>query len=125
MEYWTEGNRAFAFWDEDEYFYPATIITIEGEDLFIRFDTGEEEWTDADYLEEFLVEVDDQVECKSAKDNLYYDVVVLDVDGERVEVEYEDETTEWSTLSRLRFLVDENQFDNPRLRVPNYFLINF
>jgi len=107
MEYWIEGNRAFAFWDEDEYFYPATIITIEGEDLFIRFDTGEEEWTDADYLEEFLVEVDDQVECKSAKDNLYYDVVILDVDGERVEVEYEDETTEWSTLSRLRFLVDE------------------
>ena len=108
MEYWIEGNRAFAFWDEYEYFYPATIITIEGEDIFIRFDTGEEEWTDADYLEEFLVEVDDQVECKSAKDNLYYDVVVLDVDGERVEVEYEDETTEWSTLSRLRFLVDEN-----------------
>ena len=108
MGYWNEGDRAFAYWDEDEYFYPATIITIEGEDIFIRFDTGEEEWTDADYLEEFLVEVDDQVECKSAKDNLYYDVVVLDMDGERVEVEYEDETTEWSTLSRLRFLVDEN-----------------
>ncbi len=108
MEYWTEGNRAFAFWDEDEYFYPATIVTIEGEDIFIRFDTGEEEWTDADYLEEFLVEVDDEVECKSAKDNLYYDVIVLDVDGERVEVEYEDETTEWATLSRLRFFMDES-----------------
>jgi hypothetical protein len=108
MEYWTEGNRAFAFWDEDEYFYPATIITIEGDDIFIRFDTGEEEWTDADYLEEFQVEVDDEVECKSAQDNLYYDVIVLSVDGERVEVEYEDETTEWTTLSRLRFFVDED-----------------
>ena len=107
MEYWSEGSRAFAFWDDDEYFYPATIVTIEGDDIFIRFDTGEEEWTDADYLEEFLVEVDDQVECKSAKDNLYYDVVVLDRDGERVEVEYEDETTEWTILSRLRFFVDE------------------
>ncbi len=107
MEYWTEGNRAFAFWDEDEYFYPATIITIEGDDIFIRFDTGEEEWTDADYLEEFQVEVDEEVECKSAQDNLYYDVIVLSVDGERVEVEYEDETTEWTTLSRLRFFMDE------------------
>jgi len=107
MEYWTEGDRAFAFWDEDEYFYPATIITIEGDDIYIRFDTGEEEWTDSDYLEEFLVEADEEVECKSAKDNLYYDVVVLDVDGERVEVEYEDETTEWTTLNSLRFLVDE------------------
>jgi len=107
MEYWNEGDRTFAFWDEDEYFYPATIIKIEGDDIFIRFDTGEEEWTDSDYLEEFLVEVDDQVECKSIQDEMYYDVVVLDVDGDRVEVEYEDETTEWSTLSRLRFLVDE------------------
>ena len=107
MDYWTEGNRAFAFWDEDEYFYPATIVSIDGEDIFVRFDTGEEEWTTADYLEEFLVEVDDEIECKSAKDNLYYDVIVLSLDGERVEVEYEDETTEWSTLSRLRFFVDE------------------
>jgi hypothetical protein len=107
MGYWTEGNRAFAYWDEDEYFYPATILTIEGDDIFIRFDSGEEEWTAADYLEEFLVEVDDQVENK-AKDDLYYDVNVLNVDGERVEVEYEDEATEWSTLSRLRFFVDEN-----------------
>ena len=108
MDYWTEGNRAFAFWDEDEYFYPATIVTIEGDDIFIRFDTGEEEWTNADYLEEFIVEVDDEVECKSTQDNLYYDVTVLDVDGDRVEVEYEDETSEWSTLSRLRFFVDED-----------------
>ena len=108
MDYWTEGNRVFAFWDEDEYFYPATIVTIDGDDIFVRFDTGEEEWTNADYLEEFIVEVDDEVECKSAQDNLYYDVLVLEVDGDRVEVEYEDETTEWSSLSRLRFFVDED-----------------
>ncbi len=108
MEYWTEGNRAFAFWDEDEYFYPATVITIEDEDIFVRFDTAEEEWTNADYLEEYLVEVDDQVECKSAQDGLYYDVTVLNVDGDRVEVEFEDETTEWTTLNRIRFFVDED-----------------
>ena len=70
MEYWNEGDRTFAFWDEDEYFYPATIIKIEGDDIFIRFDTGEEEWTDSDYLEEFMVEVDDQVECKSIQDEM-------------------------------------------------------
>ena len=107
MDFWTVGNRAFAYWDEDEYFYPATIVTIDGDDIFVRFDTGEEEWTNAEYLEEFIVEVDDEVECKSTQDNLYYDVTILDVDGDRVEVGYEDETSEWSTLSRLRFFVDE------------------
>lgn len=107
MEYWNEGDRAFAYWDEDEYFYPATIITIDGEDIYIRFDTGEEEWTNVNYLEEFAVEVDEEVECKSAQDDLYYDVIILDVDGERVEVEYADETTEWTMLNRIRFYIDE------------------
>lgn len=108
MEFWSEGDRVFAFWDEDEYFYPATVVSIDGEDLYIRFDTGEEEWTNADYLEEYLVEEDEQVECKSAKDDLYYDAIVIDVDGERVEVEYEDESREWTTLNRLRFFIDES-----------------
>ncbi len=107
MDFWTIGSRAFAYWDEDEYFYPATIVTIDGDDIFVRFDTGEEEWTDAEYLEEFIVEVDDEVECKSTQDNLYYDVTILDIDGDRVEVGYEDDTTEWSSLSRLRFFIDE------------------
>jgi len=106
MEYWTEGSRAFAFWDADEYFYPATIVAIEDADIFIRFDSGEEEWTDADYLEEFMVQAGDQVECRAA-DDIYYNVTVLGTDGERVEVEFDNETTEWTTLSRLRFFVDE------------------
>lgn len=107
MEYWNEGDRAFAYWDEDEYFYPATVLKIDGDDIYIRFDTGEEEWTSSDYLEEYIVEVDEDIECKSAKDDKYYDVIVLDVDGDRVQVEFEDETTEWTTLSRLRFFMDE------------------
>lgn len=107
MEYWNEGDRAYAFWDADEYFYPATIIKIEGDDIRIRFDTGEEEWTDSDFLEPFEVEVDEQVECKSSKDDQYYDVVILNVNGDRVEVGYDDDTTEWTTRSCLRFYMDE------------------
>ena len=107
MEYWNKGDRVFAYWEEDEYFYPAIIVTIDSDDIFVRFDTGEEEWTEANYLEAFTVEVDDQVECKSSLDSLYYDVLVLNVDGERVEVEYENETTEWTSLNRIRFFVDE------------------
>ena len=108
MEYWSEGDRVYAYWDEDEYFYPATVVTIEGDDIYIRFDTGEEEWTSADYLEEFAAEEGELVECKSTKDDLYYDATVIEVDGDRVQLEFEDETTEWSTLSRLRFFMDES-----------------
>jgi hypothetical protein len=107
MEYWNVGDRAFAYWDADDYFYPAAIVEIEGDDIYIRFDSGEEEWTNADYLEAFVVEVDDEVECMSAQDDQYYDVLVLDVKGEEVQVEFEDGTTEWNSLSRVRFFVDE------------------
>ncbi len=106
MEYWNEGDRAYAYWEEDEYFYPATIVQIDGDDIYIAYDTGEEEWTTADYLDEYSAEVDEDVECMSAEDDMYYSVVIVDVDGDKVEVEYEDETTEWTTLDRLRFYVE-------------------
>ena len=106
MEHWNAGERVFAYWEEDEYFYPAAIILVEGDEFYIRFDTGEEEWTTADYLDDYSAEVDQEVECRSAQDDLYYDVTILTVDGSRVEVEYENETTEWTTLDRLRFYMD-------------------
>ena len=107
MEYWNEGDRVFAYWDEDDYFYPATILEITEEDIYIRFDTGEEEWTQEEYLEEYAVSADEEVECKSAKDDQYYDVTVRSADGDRVEVEFSDGSTEWTTLNRIRFYIEE------------------
>lgn len=107
MEYWNEGDRVYAYRDEDDYFYPATILEITEEDILIRFDTGEEEWTQDEYLEEYAVAEDEEVECKAAKDDQYYDVTVRNTDGDRVEVEFSDGSTEWTTLNRIRFYIEE------------------
>ena len=107
MEYWDVGDRVFAYWDDDDYFYPATILEMEEEDIYIRFDTGEEEWTQADYLEEYATAAGEEVECKSAKDNQYYDVTVLNANGEQVEVEFDDGSTEWTTLNKIRLYIEE------------------
>ena len=107
MEYWDIGDRVFAYWDDDDYFYPATILSIEEEDIYIRFDTGEEEWTQDEYLEEYAVAEDEEVECKAAKDDQYYDVTVRSADGDRVEVEFSDGSTEWTVLNRIRFYIEE------------------
>lgn len=107
MEYWNEGDRVYAYRDEDDYFYPATILSIAEEDIFIRFDTGEEEWTQEEFLEEYAVSADEEVECKAAKDDLYYDVTVLSADGDRLEVEFEDGSAEWTTLNRIRFYIED------------------
>ena len=107
MEYWSEGDRVYAYWDEDDYFYPATILNITEEDIYIRFDTGEEEWTEEEFLEEYAVSADEEVECKSAKDDQYHDVSVRSADGDRVEVIFGDGSTEWTTLNRIRFYIEE------------------
>ena len=106
MDYWIEGDRVFAYWDEDDYFYPATILNIAEEDIFIRFDTGEEEWTQEEFLEEYAVSADEEVECKAAKDDQYYDVTVRSADGDRVEVEFSDGSTELTVLIRILFYIE-------------------
>ena len=105
MEFWNPGDRAYAYWEEDEYFYPASVIKVDGDEIYVRFDTGEEEWTTPDDMDDYDADPGEEVECK-ASDGLYYEATILNVNGERIEVEYEDGTTEWTNLNRLRFYLD-------------------
>jgi len=100
---WRAGDRALAFWDADGYWYPATIVSINKDgDVEIRYDDGDEDVTDAEFLDDPVVAVGDYVENKSADDGMYYEAEVLDVQGDRIEVGYEDDSTEWTTLTNLR-----------------------
>jgi hypothetical protein len=107
MEYWNVGDRAFAYWEEDEYYYPATITQIDGDDIHVRYDTGEEEWTNNDYLAEMKVEVGDAVESQWSEDGEYYPAEVTAVNGEQVQVLYEDDSEEWTSINNLRAWYEE------------------
>ena len=107
MDYWSVNDRAFAYWEADEYYYPATITEIEGDDIYIRYDTGEEEWTTADYLAEMKIEVGDAVEAKWSQDEAYYPAQVAETRGEEVRVIYDDSNEEWISLSNLRTWYEE------------------
>ena len=107
MDYWTVGNRVFAYWEADQYYYPATITQVEGDDIFIRYDTGEEEWTNSDYLAEMKVAVGDEVESKWSQDEEYYTAQVTAINGEQIHVVYEDGNEEWTSINNLRTWYDE------------------
>jgi len=107
MDYWIVGNRAFAYWEADQYYYPATITQVEGDDIYIRYDTGEEEWTNSDYLAEMKVAVGDEVESKWSQDGEYYTAQVTAINGEQVHVVYEDGNEEWTSINNLRTWYDE------------------
>jgi hypothetical protein len=105
---WEEGDRVFVYWESDEYYYPATITEIDGEDITVRCDDGDTATVTSDELEMLILEIDDEVESKWSKDKKFYTAYVKDMDGERVQVEYEDGIVEWTTVSNLRVsLTDE------------------
>lgn len=102
------NNRVFAYSEDDEYYYPATITQIENDDIYIRYDDGDEEWTNSDYLADLKVEVGDEVESMWSEDEEYYTAEVMEVKGEQVRIVWEDdESEEWTTMSSLRTWDDE------------------
>ncbi len=105
---WQVDDGVFAYWEDDGYWYPATIIEIDGDEITIEYDSGEEEITNGDYLIDLYVEVGDEVESLWEKDDKYYAATVLEVRDEDVLVKYEDGSTEWSNYERLR-LADQEE----------------
>jgi len=111
MAVWKPGDRIFAYWEADGYWYPATITKVDGDDLYVRYDDGEDEVTSDDYVDWLSVSVGDAVESKSSQegDDLYYDGEVIEVDGDRVLVEFEDSTREWTDVANVRVADDEEE----------------
>ena len=105
MAEWTTGDRTFAYWEGDGYWYPATITAIDGEDITVRWDEDDsEEVVAADCLDGYSVVVGETgAESWSTDDDEYYPVTVNDVQGESIQVEYEDATIEWVDITNLRF----------------------
>ena len=102
------NDRVFAYSEDDEYYYPATITQIDGDDIYVRYDDGEEEWTNSDYLSDLAVEVGEEVEAMWSEDEEYYPAEVLAVRGEQVQIAWdEDGSEEWTTMSSLRSWDDE------------------
>jgi hypothetical protein len=110
MTAWNADDRVFAYWEEDGYWYPATVLRVDGEQIDVRFDDDDELTLDPDYLDEFSVAVGDGVENQSAEDDAYYEAEVLEVKGDRVKVKYEDDSTEWTTLASLRIASEEEEW---------------
>jgi hypothetical protein len=103
MESWHVGDRVLALWDADGYWYPATITSIDQSgDIEIKYDDGDQEVTDAEFLDDLVIEVGDYVECIPAGEDMFYEAEVLDVQGDRIQVGYEDDSAEWTTVGNLR-----------------------
>jgi hypothetical protein len=105
MADWSVGDWAFVYYSEDGYWYPAEILKLEGKRYKVRYEYDDsEETVDADSVADYTTYAGENgAEAYSDEDESYYSVTILDTRDEEVQVQYEDETTEWVDLSYLRF----------------------
>lgn len=99
---WRVGDRVLANWSHDEYWYPATIRTIDGERFYIRFDDGDKEWVASDRMMYIDIEVGDRVHCRWKGGPYYYPGRVARQEGENIFVHYDDGDKERTTISFVR-----------------------
>lgn len=102
---WRIGDRALARW-VDFFWYPATILKIGERGIFVLYDTGEQWVVQENNLMPLVVEEGEHlyIRPKDEPQRIYDDATVTRVDGEIIDVEYEDGEQEANTrVTRARF----------------------
>jgi hypothetical protein len=99
---WKVEDRVLANWTHDDYWYPATIKSMDGERIYVHFDDGDKEWTTSDHLMSIDIEVGDRVHGRWNGGPIYYAGRVAQQEGEKIYIEYEDGDEEWTTISSVR-----------------------
>jgi hypothetical protein len=113
-------------WGEDNY-YPASVVERRGNRVHVKYDDFDPEWTHLGLCRRPVPDapgeapplaVGDRVECRWQGGSTLFARWVTQREGERILVEYEDGDQEWTTPSRCRRLIEEDDAaEGPHLAV--------
>ncbi|MFA5624264.1 MAG: tudor domain-containing protein [Bradymonadales bacterium] len=84
-----KGDRVLGLW-EDAYWYPATVVKIDGKILTLAFDDGDKATFDPERVNSLDWEAGDKVECRWPGDNKNYPGVLVKRNGDKVRIVYDD-----------------------------------
>ncbi len=101
---WEVGDRCFADWSYDNYWYPGTIIETDGAQYHIQFDDGDREWLSSSSLMEDNLRVGTSVQVNWLMSGGYYTGTISERIGDVVFIEYDDGDEEWTTISAVKFI---------------------
>jgi hypothetical protein len=109
---WQVGERVFVYRPDDEYWYSVTIEDLGGKRVHVRFDDGYQKWMTQDNPMKMNVKAGDSVECRWQGELYYYPAHIIELEGERLLVEYDYKEKsahaptfgeqEWTTVSMVR-----------------------
>ena len=102
----------FGYWEPDQCWYPAQVRRMGGERIYIRFADGTKQWNNRDQVLPNDLEPGDFVECRYKGRPYYYPAHIMQLESERLLVEYDYENgsdedpspreQEWTSLEMVR-----------------------
>ena len=96
------GDRVMADWSGDDYYYPGTIVLIEGNQYFIIYDDYDREWLVSSLLKPDDIGVGTQVQCSWEGAGVYYPGTIMQRNGNAIFVQYDDGDEEYTTIAHIR-----------------------
>ena len=84
-----KGDRVLALW-EVAYWYPGTVVAVDGNVLTIEFDDGDKATVDSERVNKLDWQAGDIVECRWPYNNKNYPGRFTKVNGENVRIVFDD-----------------------------------
>ena len=109
---WLEGDEVLAPW-EPVFLYPGVIKQIKidearGDQALIAFDDGGEGWVFLYSLCPLEVKKGETVHVRHPRGNHYSPAEVVEVNGDDIQIRYDDGASDWTTFTCLRVPCIEN-----------------
>lgn len=95
------GDRVLGKWS-DGMWYPATVGSVSGSKVSLKFDDGDKATVDADDVRAIHWKVGTKVQCNWKGKGSYYKGVISSKNGESVHIKYDDGDEEDTTIGRCR-----------------------
>ncbi len=99
--FWEEGDRVIAS-GRDDYWFPAIVLSLDGDRTFVSFLDGRHGWLKPDEIRPLRITAGMSVQCRKSAAADYLPAIVEEIHGNIVHVKYEDESREHSLLGLLR-----------------------
>lgn len=97
----SKGDRVLVLW-EDAYWYPGTVVAVEGNVLTVDFDDGDKATADSERVNKLDWQAGDVVECRWPYNNKNYKGRFTKVQGENVRIVFDDGDKAELTVSVCR-----------------------
>jgi Domain of unknown function (DUF4537) len=103
---WTQGDRVFACW-HDLFWYPGVVLAMNGEQFHVVLDNGNQALVSADRMRPMILEIGDKVSCRWKGGPEYYPGEISQINGEVVQINYEDGDEETTSVRLLQLQRDD------------------